>query len=110
MGGKIWFRRLIGDAPGEIIVSDELIEVKLKNEVEIHEEKKQRYEVHKECVLDADDLEHHQVEVGGLFNVRNYDGGIKFTQPGARMKPMRSTARPSTGRRNKTVSAPELNW
>jgi len=110
--GKIWFRRLIGDAPGEIIVSDELIEVKLKNEVEIHEEKKQRYEVHKECVLDADDLEHHQVEVGGLFNVRNYDGGIKFTQPGARMKTMSGNVHGhgSTGRRNKTVSAPELNW
>jgi len=84
----------------------------LKNEVEIHEEKKQRYEVHKECVLDADDLEHHQVEVGGLFNVRNYDGGIKFTQPGARMKTMSGNVHGhgSTGRRNKTVSAPELNW
>jgi len=109
--GKIWFRRVIGDAPGEIIVSDDLIEVKTKNEVEKHEEKKQRYEIHKESVMDASDLEHHQVEVGGLFNVRNYDGGIKFAQPGARMKPMRGSVGPSTvRRRNKTASAPELNW
>merc|ERR1712146_490376 len=50
--GKIYFRRMIGDAPGEIIASDELVEVKTKNEVEIHEEKKQRYEVHTESVMD----------------------------------------------------------
>mmetsp|Transcript_67513 Transcript_67513/g.75633 ORF Transcript_67513/g.75633 Transcript_67513/m.75633 type:complete len:970 (+) Transcript_67513:119-3028(+) len=108
--GKIFFRRMIGDAPGEIIVNDDLIEVKPKNEVEQHEEKKKRYRVHNESVLDAQDLERHQVAVGGFFNVRNYDGGIKFTQPGARMKNMSDNGHGSTGRRKKTVSAPELNW
>lgn len=105
--GKIYFRRIIGDAPGDIIVSDELIEVQKKNEVELHQEKKERYSIHREAVMDPADFERPVVEVGGLFNVRNYDGGIRSTQPGARMSSMRGA---STPRRYKTVSAPELNW
>jgi len=105
--GKIYFRRIIGDAPGDIIVSDDLIEVQKKNEVELHQEKKERYSIHREAVMDPADFERPVVEVGGLFNVRNYDGGIRSTQPGARMSSMRGA---STPRRYKTVSAPELNW
>jgi len=104
--GKIWFRKIIGDAPGEIIASDELIEVVKKNEVEIHEEKKERYKVHKESVLQPADLERYEVEVGGLFNVRNYDVGITNKQPGARMGSISGVRRP----RQKTASAPELSW
>lgn len=106
--GKIWFRRLIGDAPGEIIVSDELIEVKPLNEVEKQQEKRERYSVHKESVVDISDMNRPQVEVGGLFNVRNYGGEITFKQPGARMKPLNAGGVPT--RRGKTASAPELNW
>jgi H+-transporting ATPase len=105
--GKIYFRRIIGDAPGEIIVSDELIEVEKKNEVEIHQEKKERYNVHRESIMDPADFDRPVVEVGGLFNVRNYDSGIKHAQPGARMAPMSGS---TATRRYKTVSAPELNW
>jgi len=107
--GKIWFRRVIGDPPGEIIESDELIEVKAKNEVEIHEEKKQRYEVHKESILDPSEFDHPEVDIGGLFNVRNFEGVIHHKQPGARLTPMRGSI--DTGRRRyKTVSAPEIYW
>lgn len=105
--GKIWFRKAIGDAPGEIIESDELIEPESKNEVKIQTEKKERYKVHRESVLPQADFERHEVQVGGLFNVRNYDG-IAFKQPGARMKSMSVAA--NGHRRTKTSSAPELNF
>ena len=107
--GKIYFRRMIGDAPGEIIASDELVEVKPKNEVEIHEEKKQRYEVHRESVMDPADFERPEIDVGGLFNVRDYEGKIQHTRPGARLSRVAPTL--DTGRRRyKTISAPELNF
>lgn len=107
--GKIWFRRMIGDPPGEIIESDELIEVKAKNEVEIHEEKKQRYEIHKESIMDPSEFDHPEVDIGGLFNVRNFEGVIHHRQPGARLAPMRGSV--DAGRRRyKTVSAPEIYW
>jgi len=104
--GKIWFRRSIDDAPGAIIASDELIEVKPKDELKIQLEKKERYKVHRECVLDPSDFERPVVEVGGLFNVRNYDNGIMSKQPGARLVPI-SVAHHT---RKKTVSASALNW
>merc|ERR1711935_429040 len=97
--GKIYFRRAIGDAPGEIIVSDELIEYVPQSDVKQHEEKKKRYSVHRESILDPTDFEPVRVEVGGMFNVRNYGGEITFTQPGARMKPLTG----GVGPRSKTA-------
>jgi H+-transporting ATPase len=104
--GKIAFRKAINDAPGEIIVSDELIEPKPLTDVQKHEEKKKRYSVHRESVVSPQDYEPVKVEVGGLFNVRNYGGELTFTQPGARLKPIGGAGKI----RYKTASAPELNW
>jgi len=106
--GKIWFRQAIGDAPGEIIASDELIEVKPKTEVKMQQEKKERYKVHRESVLIPEDMNRYEVDVGGLFNVRNFGGSITFKQPGARMATIAGAVAPSG--RQKTVSAPVLNW
>lgn len=104
--GKIWFRQMIDDAPGEIIATDELIEVKKQTEVQQHQEKRKRYSVHQKSALEPSDFLHESVKVGGIFNVRTYSD-IEHKQPGARLQ----GPAPSTGRvRYKTVSAPELNW
>lgn len=59
---KIKVRELIGEAPGEIIQSDELIQPPVRTEAQKHLKKSLRYVVHNENVLDVDDR-HHVVEV-----------------------------------------------
>lgn len=59
---KIKVRELIGEAPGEIIQSDELIQPPVRTEAQKHLKKSLRYVVHNENVLDVDDR-HHIVEV-----------------------------------------------
>ena len=56
--GKIWFREAIDDSPGEIIVSDELVEFdESKTDVEKYKEKEERYYVHRRATLLPEDLE-----------------------------------------------------
>lgn len=56
---KMWFRRLIKDEPGDIIESDELIPVDVsKTETEKHMEKKIRYIVHRESMVNPEDQRH----------------------------------------------------
>jgi len=105
--GKIFFRRIIDDAPGEIIATDELIQVDgSKTEVKKQLEKQERYKVHKESVLEPSDMERHSITVGGLFNMRNSSLGIVSKQPGARLASIAS----SHPTRQKAVSAPLLSW
>jgi len=69
---KIWYRKLIRDAPGDVIETDDLIPleggVNGKPESVKFLEKEARYMVHRESALPASDLQ-HQVEI-----VDNNDG------------------------------------
>lgn len=59
--GKIWFRSAIGDAPGDIIESDELLEVPTPDkipEAEKHLKKTLRYVVHRQSILPVEDRQH----------------------------------------------------
>ena len=61
--GKISFRHLIHDAPGDVIESDELLQPKEDiSEAQRHMEKKMRYLVHQDALLAPEDRQHH-VEV-----------------------------------------------
>lgn len=57
---KIWVRWTIDDIPGEVISTDELLEVPPieKTEVQKHMEKKMRYVVHNESILPPEDRQH----------------------------------------------------
>lgn len=58
---KIYFLACIGESPGEIIETDELIDAKPvleKTETEKHLEKQMRYVVHNESVLPPEDRQH----------------------------------------------------
>lgn len=52
---KIRFRKMIGEEPGEIIASDELIEPTKRTEAEKKVKKDVRYIAHKEAVVDPDE-------------------------------------------------------
>lgn len=57
--GKVCFLEAIDNAPGEIIVSDELVEVdESKTDFAKYKEKEGRYFVHRRATLEAEDLEH----------------------------------------------------
>ena len=111
--GKVHFRAMIGEAPGEIIESDELVEVtKKENDVEKFQAKQKRYHVHRESALDPADLE-HCIKIGGrasIFDMRDsLHGSLRFNQPGARLQYL--NANPDgvpRRRRQKAVSAPDL--
>jgi len=117
--GKVPFRAMIGDAPGEIIESDELVAVDdKKSDVAKFQEKQKRYDVHRISCLDPADLE-HVVKLGGRTSIFDYRDslteGIRNTQPGARLSYLSSgQIGAPTGLRYrphmKTVSAPELNF
>jgi hypothetical protein len=57
---KIWVRGLLDDSPGDVITSDELLEVAPieKTDIEKHMRKKLRYVVHSESVLPVEDRQH----------------------------------------------------
>ncbi len=59
---KIKIRELIGEAPGEIIQGDDLIQPPVRTEAQKNLRKSLRYVVHNDNVLDKDDR-HHVVEV-----------------------------------------------
>lgn len=112
--GKVYFKNAIGDAPGEIIDNDELIEVKEeKTEVEQFREKVRRYNVHRESAIDPADL-HRTVQIvargsifGGLGG--SFTDGIINQQPGARLHLIQgATAGPV--RRSRAISAPHLTF
>ena len=52
---KIQFRKMIGEEPGDIIASDELIEPTARTDAQKNVDKGLRYNVHKECVLPEED-------------------------------------------------------
>eukprot|EP00571_Detonula_confervacea_P005456 CAMPEP_0172317086 /NCGR_PEP_ID=MMETSP1058-20130122/30522_1 /TAXON_ID=83371 /ORGANISM="Detonula confervacea, Strain CCMP 353" /LENGTH=960 /DNA_ID=CAMNT_0013031555 /DNA_START=203 /DNA_END=3085 /DNA_ORIENTATION=- len=52
---KIKFREMIGEAPGDIIASDDLIEPPARTEAQKHVQKSLRYVVHNECELNEQD-------------------------------------------------------
>jgi magnesium-transporting ATPase (P-type) len=113
--GKVQFRGMIGDAPGEIIESDELVSVvEKKSDMEKFQAKQKRYDVHRDSVMDPSELQ-RCVRVGkrnSIFDMRDsLTEGIRFTQPGARLQYMTSSQEGGlVRRRNKTVSAPELTF
>jgi hypothetical protein len=113
--GKIHFRGMIGDAPGEIIESDELVSVaEKKSDVEKFQAKQSRYGVHRDSVLDAADLQ-HPVRVGKRISIFDMPDslteGIRFTQPGARLQYVTPSNEGGVVRRRmKTTSAPELTF
>ncbi|KAL3925327.1 MAG: hypothetical protein SGILL_000484 [Bacillariaceae sp.] len=102
--GKVVFRNLIGDAPGAIIESDELVVVnEEKTELEQFQEKKMRYEVHRDSTLQLSDLDHvYDSSRGSLFDVTGTDitNGFVAKQQTRRNPPNRM----------KTVSAPQLTF
>jgi ABC-type bacteriocin/lantibiotic exporter with double-glycine peptidase domain len=57
---KIWVHGLIDDSPGDVITSDELLEVAPieKTDIETHMKKKLRYVVYSESVLPVEDRQH----------------------------------------------------
>jgi H+-transporting ATPase len=57
---KIFFRKLLNDAPGDVIETDDLLEAAplKKTETEKHLEKQLRYVVHRESVLAPEDRQH----------------------------------------------------
>jgi H+-transporting ATPase len=111
--GKVGFRNMINDAPGDIIENDDLITVdENKTEVERFQEKQARYNVHRESALDPADFE-RCVEIvdgpGSLFDsfarssiTDNYGSHM----PGAQLH-VATAGRKS---RVKMTSAPELNF
>lgn len=112
--GKVQFRGMIGDAPGDIIESDELVSVdEKKTDVEKFQAKQKRYSVHRDSALDPADLQ-HSVRVGrsSIFDMRDsLTEGIRFTQPGARLQYSVGVQKGILVRsRMKTVSAPELTF
>jgi H+-transporting ATPase len=102
--GKVQFRLLIGDAPGDVITSDELVVVdEAKNEIEKFQEKQKRYEVHRDSVLHPSELDHvYESRRGSFFNIASVDitDGFVARQTSLRMPP----------RRVKVVSAPQLTF
>ncbi|KAL3911479.1 MAG: hypothetical protein SGILL_007265 [Bacillariaceae sp.] len=102
--GKVLFRNLIGDSPGEIIESDDLVEInEEKTEIEQFQDKKKRYEVHRDSTLQLSDLEHvYDSGRGSIFDVTGVDitNGFVAKNPTRRIQP----------RRIKAVSAPQLNF
>lgn len=61
---KVQFRKIIKDTPGEIIATDELVQVELKGKTETKKfmEKNARYSIHRESQMNPADLAHN-VEV-----------------------------------------------
>jgi H+-transporting ATPase len=102
--GKVQFRNLIGDAPGDVIESDELVAVdEAKSEVQQFQEKQKRYEVHRSSVLAPSDLDHvYDSGRSSIFDVTGVDisDGFVARHPSRRVPP----------RRMKTVSAPQVNF
>jgi hypothetical protein len=115
--GKVYFKNAIGDAPGEIIDSDELVEVKEdKTEVEQFREKVKRYNVHRASAVDPADLQ-RTIEIGSRGSIfggmgGSFTDGIINQQLGARLQLVQVAATGSgpVHRRSKTVSSPELTF
>ena len=67
---KVWFKELIGDAAGEVIESEELVDLdeagralENKSEIDIHMGKKRRARVHKNAAMDTDAFTEHSVQI-----------------------------------------------
>lgn len=57
--GKVWFKEVIGESPGEIIATDDLIEItEPVTEARKHMEKKKRFLVHTQSVVLPEDRQH----------------------------------------------------
>lgn len=110
---KIHFRKMIGEAPGEVITSDDLIEPAVRTDAEKTIEKGMRYNVHRESILDVEDRQ-RVVEVrkrdslAGFFDLKadiSINGG--FINKGAAMRTSMVGVHPVSGqRRTKQVSSP----
>merc|ERR1712216_26079 len=111
---KIGFRKMIGEEPGDIIESDDLIEPPVRTDAEKTIKKGLRYNVHRESVLDVADRQ-RVVEVKerdafeGFFDLGTditINGG--FVNKGAAMRTSIVGVHPVTGRtrRIKQASSP----
>jgi hypothetical protein len=112
--GKVHFRGMIDEAPGEIIESDELVEVpEKKSDVEKFQAKQKRYHVHRDSAMDPADLDHCLIgNRTSIFDMRDsLTGSIRFSQPGARLQYINahSDGMPRHPRQ-KAVSAPDLSF
>jgi magnesium-transporting ATPase (P-type) len=110
--GKVWFRNLIDDNPGDVIESNELVEVdEAKTELVKKIEKKKRYRVHSESVLEMADMQ-HTVEVrdrNRFFDSFRELGPI--TDGFVHNQHRRDVALVGVGTsRRKAVSSPNLNF
>jgi hypothetical protein len=68
---KIWVHGVLDDSPGDVITSDELLEVAPveKTDIEKHMKKKLRYVVFSESVLPVEDRQHPvRIRVSGFFS------------------------------------------
>ena len=110
---KIRFREMVGESPGDIIESDDLIEPPARTEVQKQVEKGMREVVQKECVQAPEDRD-RVVEVNergsmraffGLNTDLNLNGGFVNQNQGLRTS---MAVRPMQGnhRRTKQVSSP----
>ena len=68
---KIQFRKLIGEEPGEVILSDELIQPKTRTETQKTMEKGSRYRVHRASIVGVSDRQ-HEVEIKQKSNWRGF--------------------------------------
>eukprot|EP00579_Thalassiosira_antarctica_P028710 CAMPEP_0202013878 /NCGR_PEP_ID=MMETSP0905-20130828/27516_1 /ASSEMBLY_ACC=CAM_ASM_000554 /TAXON_ID=420261 /ORGANISM="Thalassiosira antarctica, Strain CCMP982" /LENGTH=961 /DNA_ID=CAMNT_0048573587 /DNA_START=185 /DNA_END=3070 /DNA_ORIENTATION=+ len=75
---KIKFREMIGEEPGDIITSDELIEPPARTEAEKNVEKGMRYVVHQDAVVDPEDY-------GRVVEVRKRTPMVDFFDLGTSM-------------------------
>lgn len=55
---KVEFRKLIGERPGDIIATDDLLEPPVRTEAQKTLKKNVRYSIHKESILDVEDRNH----------------------------------------------------
>jgi len=110
---KIKFREMIGEAPGDIIASDDLIEPPARTDAQKNIDKGMRYVVHNESVLDTVDRR-HVVEVrsrsslAGFFDLGtdiNINNGF-VNKAGMRASLAVTPARVGPSKRSKQVSSP----
>lgn len=86
--GKIEFRKLIGERPGDIIDTDDLIEPRVCTEAQQTLRKQIRYSVHNESILNVEDRNHVVLvktnsKLPDIFNLRgdmHINGGFVNTK------------------------------
>ena len=81
---KIQFRKMIGEAPGDVIANDELIQPKARNDAQKTMEKGERYRVHRASIVSQSNMEHvvevRQKKMSDLPAFFNLGGDLLLNQ------------------------------